>query len=118
MSNQLMTKAFVAQAAIAAYTVVKFGSADGSVVAAAAASDLMIGVIEGVPADAGERCDVMVSGIADVKAGGTITRGSPVTADSSGRVVAAASTNRQIGIAMESAVAGDIIGVLLVQTVV
>lgn len=117
MSNPTLTKNFTTGAAVTKRRLVKFGSADFTVVQAAAATDLIIGVASELSADSGARVDVHVAGIAEVEAGGTITRGAKVTADSDGKAVAAApaaGVNNQIaGIAMVSASAGDIIDVLL-----
>lgn len=120
MSNQTLTKQFVAEAAIAPNTLVKFGTTDDFVVQAAAATDAIIGVFEGFGANgaaAGERVDVVISGLADVKFGGTVTRGGPVTANASGQAVAAApgagTNNRLGGFAYASAVNGDINTVLV-----
>ena len=105
---------------ISQYRFVKFGSDDNHVVQAAAAMDLIIGATGILGASAVEdRVDVVMMGIVDMKAGGTITRGALVTADSSGQAVAAAPAagvnNRVGGIALASAVSGDIIPVMLVQ---
>lgn len=117
MTNTLLNKNYVAEAAIAAYRIVKFGTADGNVVQAAAATDFLVGVMESVGPAINERCDVIKSGIADVEFGGTVTRGGPVTSDASGKAVAAApgagSNVRIIGFAEVSAVSGDIAPVLV-----
>jgi hypothetical protein len=113
MSNQLLTKAFVAEAAIAAYSIVKFGAGDDAVLAGAAATDALIGVVEHIAPAIGERCDVTMAGIAEVKLGGTVVRGDDVTAGAAGVGVAGASTNRAIGYALASGVIGDVIPVLL-----
>lgn len=100
--------------------IVKFGAADGEVVNSAAATDAHIGVcIQPGGAAAGARADVAVDGIAEVVAGGTITRGALVTSDANGAAVAAApsagSNNRVLGVAQVSAASGDIFPVLLKQ---
>ena len=81
MANQTLTKNFIAEAGISAYRVVKFGSTDDYVVQAAAAGDSVIGVVEGVAPSAGERCDVVLAGIAEVTLGGAVTRGGGVVSD-------------------------------------
>ena len=118
MSLPLLTKAFVAEAAISAFRIVKFGTTDDLVTAAAAAADLSIGIVEGVAPAAGERCDVVMAGLAEVTAGGAVTRGQLVTADAQGRAVAAAAGNRAIGMARASGVAGDVIEVLITPSTV
>lgn len=117
MSNQLLTKNLLAEAAINAYRIVKFGSTDDYVVQGAAATDSLIGVVEGVAPAIGERCDVVMAGIAEIVLGGAVTRGGPVTANATGQGVAAApaagANNRVIGHALMSGVAGDVIPVML-----
>lgn len=117
MTNQVLAKTYTAGGAISAFRIVKLGSNDGEVVQAAAATDLLIGVCAELAPASGERVDVHKIGIARVEFGGTVTRGNPVTADASGKAVAAApaagSNVRIIGFAEVSAVAGDIADVLL-----
>lgn len=117
MSNQVLTKNYLAGGAIAAHTIVKPGADDDSVVAAAANSDALIGVVESFDVASGERCDVVVAGIAEVKLGGTVTRGDFITANASGQGLAAAPAagvnNVVIGRALMSGVSGDVIRVLL-----
>jgi hypothetical protein len=119
VSNNLLTKSFTAEGAIARYTIVKVGAADYGVLAAAAATDKIIGVTTEVDATIGERTDVIFSGIADVKLGGTVARGDLVTANASGHGVTAApgvgANNRIIGFALVSGVSGDIIPVMISQ---
>lgn len=117
MANEVLTKAFLAGAAINARRIVKFDTTDGTVIQAAAAADLSVGVCGEVGPASGERCDVVLQGIADVDFGGTVARGAMVTADANGKAVAAASTNRTIGIALVSAVSGDIAPVLIAPSV-
>lgn len=118
MSKSLLDKEYVAEAAITAYRIVKPGSTDDFVAVAAAATDKVIGVVEGVAPALGERCAVVLNGIADVTFGGTVARGDPLTSDASGRAVVAApaaGTNvRLIGFARVSGVVGDV-GEILVQ---
>jgi hypothetical protein len=115
--NPLLTKAYNAGGAIGPGLFVKFSGA-GTVVLGAAATDAVIGVSrQTVSAATGDRVDVQHVGIADVFAGGSITRGGLVTCDGAGKAVASSpstgTTDRSLGIALESAAAGDIIPVLL-----
>jgi len=108
MANPGLIKSLVAEAAVNPYRVVKFGTADGQVIQSAAATDAHIGVADNLgQATAGGRVDVVMDGIADAEAGAAITRGALLTADSVGRVVAAApgagTNNRIVGIALASA---------------
>lgn len=117
MANTLLNKNYLAEAAIAPFRIVKMGAADGGVLLAAAATDALIGVCEAVGPASGERCDVVKVGLADVELGGTVVRGGPITADATGKGVAAAPAagvnNRVIGFAEISGVAGDIIPVFI-----
>jgi hypothetical protein len=120
--NVILEKNMVAEAAVLANRIVKFGTADGQVVQAAAAADLLIGVASrDFDAAIGERIDVMTHGIAAVKLGGAVTRGQPVTSDANGKGIAAApaagANARVVGIAMASGVLDDVIDVLLSQSV-
>jgi len=117
MNNPTLTKSFLAGAAVTKYRIVKFGADDDSVVQAAAATDILIGVADPLGGESGRRVDVIMQGAADVEYGGTVTRGALLTADANGRAVeaapAAGSNNRIIGVAMASGVTGDIGSVLL-----
>lgn len=113
-----LAKNYDADGAIGAYTIVKFGSADGHVAAAAAATDGIIGVTTDAGADAaGNPVDVIHDGIAFVKLGGTVTRGDWITSDASGHGVkanpAAGANNFVVGRALQSGVSGDVINVLV-----
>jgi len=119
MSNIVLSKNALAGAAIPAYTLVKQSTADDVVVAAAAATDLVIGATQDVAPAAGERVDLAIIGITYITAGAAITRGSRLMSDASGRVITAAaaagSNVMTVGVAMEAATAaGDVIRVNLV----
>lgn len=113
-----ITNTFTAGGAIGANILVKPHSTAGQVVAAAAATDKIIGVAyiadpDGAAA-AGEVIDVVQGGIAECRAGGSIAAGDLLTSDASGRVVATTTAgNRIIGVAMKLAASGDIIPVLV-----
>lgn len=121
MNSGQIRSFLAATAIIPAFTIVKFDVAEGNVVAAAAAGDLLLGVSTEIPSAIGERCDVQLDGICDVVYGGAVTRGQRLTADASGRAVAAApgaGTNNQIiGTALVSGVLGDIGQMLISQSV-
>ena len=120
MSNISLARSFKAEAAIAAFTLVKLGSADGQVLQAAAVSDKLLGVTSDIAAAINERCDVILEGVADVLYGGTVTRGDLLTSDASGRATTAApgagTNNRIIGTALVSGVVGDIGQVMISQS--
>lgn len=114
--NHEFNKGFIAGGAIAAKRLVKFHTADNSVVQAAAVGDFIIGVSDLAAASA-EHVTVVMGGIAIVEYGGAVTRGAQLTTDASGKAVVAApaagTNNRVIGIAMVSGVSGDLGSVLL-----
>lgn len=110
-----LVKPFLAGAAIQPARLVKHDSDDRTVIQGAAAADAVFGVSDNTPigaAAAGDRVDVVMSGIAPVVYGGTVTRGQLLMSDSTGRAItatAAAGTNvRTAGVAMVSGVVGDI----------
>lgn len=119
MPNPGLIKAMVAEAAILPNRIVKFGSSDGAVVTAAAATDALIGVSDALGQDtAGARVEVIVTEIADITAGAAFARGVPITSDSQGRAIAAAPATganvRIVGIAQAAAsAAGDLVPVNL-----
>ena len=121
MSNPALIKNYTAEADVSAFRIVKFGSSDGSVLHATAATDRGIGVVSELPGVAGDRVDVVRSGIADVEFGGTVTRGAKIVSDATGKAVAAspsAGANVEvIGIAEESGVSGDIARILISPSV-
>lgn len=112
MGNPTQIKNVIAETAVTKYRIVKFGSADGKMVQAAAATDALIAVAGELDAAAGERLDVVTAGIADVEYGGTVARGDLLTSDANGKAVAAAPAagvnNAVIGRAWVSGVVGDI----------
>lgn len=116
MSNPTLIKTFKASSAVAGRKLVTFGASDNTVVEASAATDAMLGVAEQLGSRDNNRVDVIVAGIAEVVAGGNITRGAVLTGDASGNVIAASqATDRIIGIALQSGVANDVIDVLIAQ---
>jgi hypothetical protein len=120
MSNILLARNFKAEAAVAANTIVKpSATTDGQVLPAAAVSDKLFGITTDIAAATGERCDVILEGVADVLYGGTVARGDLLTSDASGRAVTAAPgagvNNRVIGTALVSGVVGDI-GQIIIST--
>jgi hypothetical protein len=112
-------KSYEAEAAIAQYRIVKFGTDAKEVLQAAANTDNLIGVIE-LAASITERVDVIRSGFAEVEYGGVVTKGDHLTADSNGKAVKLTDTMLEsgacwsLGIAEESGVSGDI-GSLLIN---
>ena len=119
MANIGLTKNYTAEAAILANRIVKAGAADYAVLqaAGATAADKSIGISTEIDSAIGERVDVVHEGIAELKLGGTVARGDPLTSDATGRGVAAAPgagvNNRVIGFALISGVVDDLIPVLI-----
>lgn len=107
-----LIKNFRATGLIEPYRIVKFGAADTDVTQAAGAADASFGVSIELQALAGERVDVAISEIADVRYGGNVTRGDFLTSDAQGRAVvatpAAGVSVRTIGVAMVSGVLNDV----------
>lgn len=113
MANPTFIKSFKSGGVIPANSMVKFGSVDGTVVAATAATDAIIGVsVLGADAS-GDIVDVTLGGIEEVKLAGAVTRGDFLTTDAASKAVSASAGNRVVGYAMESGVSGDIIGVFV-----
>lgn len=71
------------------------------------------GVLQTKPSAAGDIGTVAISGVSKVSAGGTIAAGDYVMSDADGDAVVATSGSAVAGIALASAVSGDIIPVLL-----
>lgn len=130
MSNTLLDTSFTADAAIANNRIIKHGTGDRNVTFSAAATDLSIGILNGLPpvnggtsgVAAGERLDVTRVGIAWLEAGAAFARGSKITSDAVGRGIVAApaagSNVQIIAIADEAATAaGDVVRVLIAPSV-
>ena len=110
-----------AGAAIDEFRAVKIGAADNTVIEAVDAAAAIVGVSE-FAAASGAEVTVQIDGVARVKAGGVIARGSLVTATTDGVIVAAAPATganaNTLGIALATAADGDVIPVLLSQNVI
>jgi hypothetical protein len=119
MANNGLTKSYSAEGAILANRFVKVGAADYGVLQAAAVSDKIIGITTEIDAALGERTDVVLDGIADLKLGGAVGRGDLLTSDATGQGIVAApaaGTNVRLGaMALISGVAGDVIPVKVIQ---
>lgn len=108
-----LIKSYEASAAVAGCRIVAFSdtSASSKVAQAATSTAPAIGISGPLGAALGEMCDTILDGQADLDLGGTVTTGSPLMADASGKGIAAvaatATTRRVIGFALEPGVAGD-----------
>ena len=109
-----LVKSMRAASAIDPYRIVKFGATAGTVAAASAPADPLLGVFGGgKPLAAGELADIVLADIAEVAFGGTVAAGAFVTADANGRAVAAGAGEQAIGRALADAAAGEIAPVLI-----
>lgn len=92
------------------YFIVKLSS--GDVVLAAAATDNLLGILMNKPNSA-ENAEVQLvnsQGTCKVVAGGSITAGNMITADSAGKAVATTSVGNYIlGMALKDAASGDVV---------
>lgn len=108
------SKGLVALTALAEGTIVKI-NASKQAVKGAAATDVLVGVVENDVA-AGEVASVRLrsaQGTTKVKLGGTVAINAAVTSDANGLGVATTTAGNQIvGYAFEAGVAGDLIEVL------
>ena len=122
MSNRDIVKSYSAEGGISPCRFVKPGANDYGVLAAAAATDKIIGVtMPLITVLSGDTVDVMHDGIADLQLGaGGATRGDLLTSDATGNGVTAApaaGVNNRVGaVALVTGIAGDIIPVLLVNS--
>ena len=88
--NPILTKNFIAGAAVVKRRIVKFGADDDHVIQGAAVGDALFGVAERLDVAINKRVDVVISGIAEVEYGGAVTRGDLLTTDANGKAVVAA----------------------------
>lgn len=70
------------------------------------------GVIYEGPSTAGLATVLAIGGVVKVLAAGVITAGNPVASDADGKAVAKATADNSLGIALETAAAGDVISML------
>jgi hypothetical protein len=114
MTSSIYAKGFRATAAaIAGYLIVKASAANGTVEIASAATDLLIGAIDSLGVEASGIADISLVGQGEVRLGGTVAFGEPLTADAAGKAIKALPANstqvRIIGFAHAAGVADDII---------
>lgn len=113
MTTPLLIKSFrVGAAAIAGFLIIKFG-AGGAAELATAGTDPLIGTAGSMGAPANGMVDVDEVGWSEVRAGGNVSWGDPLTANNLGRAIkavpVAGSVVRIIGFARSDASDGDII---------
>lgn len=112
MTTPILTKSFrVGAAAIAGLLIMKFGTG-GAAELATAGTDPLIGSAGSLGAPANGMVDVTEVGWSEVRAGGNIAYGDPLTANGSGKAIkavpVAGSVVRIIGFARMDAADGDI----------
>ncbi len=113
MTTPIFTKSFrTGAAAIVGYLIIKFG-AGGFAEVASAPTDPLIGAAGALGAPANGMVDVDEAGWSEVRAGGNISWGDPLTTNNQGKAVkavpVAGSVIRIIGFARMDAAADDII---------
>lgn len=109
-------------AAIGPHLLVAFAAGTAMVKAAASATDAIIGASDSQGANDTGLCDVHQGGEIEVRAGGDIDAGDPITSDAQGRAIKAvpvAGQNiRVAGIAMNDASADDIFDFIYAPSVI
>ena len=106
--NPMLIVNHVAEEAIAQYELVAFGSARGRIVKADGANAAFGVSCQPGTSAIGDRVDVVEAGIVEVRFGGEVAAGGPVTANAAGHAVAADTAARVIGYARHAAVDGEI----------
>lgn len=100
----------VAEGSVPAYSIVKGGTAAGSCVVAAAATDALLGTSDELDHVAGEVVDIAVGPVPKVRLGGNVTVGAPLTSNGSGAAIATTTAgHRIVGFAEQAGVSGDVI---------
>lgn len=113
MTNPLLTKVFTATGvAVAGYLIVA-AAAGGKVELANAATDLLLGAADSMGCPENGQLDIAQAGWSEVRCGGNVTFGDPLTSDANGKAIKAVPVVGQvvriIGFAQADAVANDII---------
>jgi hypothetical protein len=100
----------VAEATVASYLIIKAGTAVMSCVAAAAATDKLLGTSDELSHATGEVVDMGMGPVHKVTLGGTVAAGDALTSDANGKAIATTTTgNRIIGYAEIAGVLNDVI---------
>lgn len=104
--------AFNAETDLDGRRLLTFGTKEGDVKLATAATDPVIGVSQYIGAVQGTVIDVNIDNHGQVQLGGTVNRGDELTAGADGKAVKAASGNKIFGMALQDGVADDVINFL------
>ena len=116
MRNDCLIKSFYAEGDLAGRKLVTFATGKLTVKQATAADQALIGVTTQIGSETNGRVDVIFSGITEATAGGTIAKGAVLTSDANASAITATqASDRVIGIALEDAVAGDYVSILIAQ---
>lgn len=95
------------------FCAVKIGTADLNVVLANTGGEAILGILQNKPT-AAQAADVRFVGVSKAKAGAAYSRGAGLMTDTSGRLIAATSTNVIVAYALEAAGAANEIHAVLV----
>lgn len=120
----VLIRSFPCSADVAGNRIVKFSDVNASmkVAAGAAATDPLIGISDAMGGLNGGLVDVTLLGTANLKLGGTVAAGDPITSDANGAGVkligASGASRRVIAWAQEPGVSGDVIEVLVERSIV
>lgn len=113
MKTPVLTLSYRTAAGIAAYLIAAAGSEARAAVVATGPTDPLIGTVGELGSEAGGMADIAVLGIDEVRLGGTVANGDPLTSDAAGKAVKAVETAdtsvRIIGFAESDGDANDII---------
>ena len=82
-------------------------------VALAGNGEKAVGILQNKPDLLGKEATVAIAGVTKMEAGGTIAIDGDVASDAAGKAVAAATGDQILGIALASAVDGDIFSLLI-----
>lgn len=116
MRNDGLIKSFYADGTLRGRKLVTFGTGKLKVKEATAADQALIGVTTQIGSETNGRVDVIFSGISEAVAGGSIAKGDVLTSDANADAITATqAADRVIGIALEDAVAGDYVSILIAQ---
>jgi len=114
-SNPGLIKAFKVETAIAPYSLVTVGAGEGSAIQATNGSSPILGAAGELGVEEmGLACDVTLTQIETVCAGGSFPYGALVTAGAEGKAVAASGGDFVAGMALAASTAeGDLVPILL-----
>ena len=102
-------KNYVSSTSIPQHSIVKAHASNGTVQKATAATDKIFGVSAEISTTSGQRVDVLVSGIVEVRFGAAAKLGDLLTSDTKGKAIPTSTTgNIIIGVALQDAEADEI----------